>query len=146
MEDWCPDPCRAGILWTLNWESFCRAWGRSNMHGVQHGAFRRDSVKDFASRPCWHRRALRAIVWKMWLSFPKGKVAVENSLHTSLTFNSWGWHIPSPPYVQAAFPIESTWLLQLPPNPGESILSMESCQSLVRSKFSLCSCKISLCS
>jgi len=62
-------------------------WSRSwtvgfHMHGVQHGAFRRDSVKDFASRPCWHRRALRAIVWKMWLSFPKGKVAVENSLHT----------------------------------------------------------------
>ena len=57
----------------------------------------------------------------MWLSFPKGKVAVENSLHTSLTFKSWGWHIPSPPYVLAAFPIESSWLLQLPPNPGQSI-------------------------
>ena len=30
-------------------------------------------------------------------------------------------HIPSPPYVQAAFPIESTRLVQLSPNPGQSI-------------------------
>ena len=35
--------------------------------------FRRDSVKDLASRPCWHRRAPRAIVWKTWLSLPTEK-------------------------------------------------------------------------
>ena len=57
----------------LNWDSFCRAWGRSNMDGVQRGVFRRDSINDFASRPCWHRRAPRAIVWKTWLSLPTGK-------------------------------------------------------------------------
>ena len=36
----------------LNSESFCRACGRSNIDGVQHGAFRRDSIKDFALRQC----------------------------------------------------------------------------------------------
>ena len=41
------------------------------------------------------RRALRAIVCKMWLSLPKRKVAVDYSLHASLT-SSWRWHRSSP--------------------------------------------------
>ena len=74
----------------LNWDSFCRAWGRSNMDGVQRGVFRRDSIKDFASRPCWHRRAPRAIVWKTWLSIATGK-------SSRFTFSSWRWRIWSSP-------------------------------------------------
>ena len=67
----------------------------------QHGSgaawgIRRDSIKDFALRRCWHRRALSAIVCKMWLSLPKGKVAVDCSLHASLTFSSWRLVMSSP--------------------------------------------------
>ena len=38
-----------------------------------------------------------AIVWKIRLSSPKGKVAVDYSLQASLTFSSWRWHIWSFP-------------------------------------------------
>ena len=64
---------------------------------VQHGAFKRDSTKDFALRPPWHRRALMAIVWKMWLFLPKGKVAVDYSLQASLTFRGRRRYIRSSP-------------------------------------------------
>ena len=56
--------------------------------------------KRFKQRFCIERvltrhRALRAFVCKMWLSLPKGKVALDYSLHASLTF-SWRWHRSSP--------------------------------------------------
>ena len=38
-----------------------------------------------------------AIVWKIWLSLPKGKVAVDYSLQASLTFGNRRWHIWSSP-------------------------------------------------
>ena len=81
----------------LNSRSFCGAWGRSNIDWVQRGAFKRDSIRDFALRLPWHRRALMAIVWKIWLSLPKGKVAVDYSLQASLTFGNRRWHIWSSP-------------------------------------------------
>ena len=100
VEDWCLDLSKQQTTkwqWPanpLNSESFCGAWGRSNIDGVQHGAFTRDSTKGFVLR---HRRTLTAIVWKMWLSLPKEKVAVDYSSHASLTFSIWRWHIWSSP-------------------------------------------------
>ena len=117
---------------------FLQAWGRSNIDGVQHGAFGRDSIKDFALRGCWHRRALSAIVCKMWLSLPKAKVFVNYSLHASLTFSSWRWHIWWCPlrFVRVAFPIE-TALLQLSAHPGESILGLSAklCQNVANGRL-----------
>ena len=75
-----------------------------------------------------HRRALRAIVCKMRLSLPKGKVAVDYSLHASLTF-SWGWHGSSPicssclPHRNCSYSFQ-----MLSAHPGESILFVEACQ------------------
>ena len=64
---------------------------------MQHGAFKRDSTKDFALKPPWHRRALMAIVWKMWPSLPNGKGAVDYSLQASLTFRGRRRYIWSSP-------------------------------------------------
>ena len=54
----------------------------------------------------------------MWLSLPTGKVAAENGLHVSAVGDGVVGRLPD---VRTAFPIETTWLVQLSPNPGQSI-------------------------